>query len=167
MEIRRSYDRLISTMGFPILVRCHLYIESGPRAHFLSLARSKLRLCLANHRAGYFCNLPCDWPSIIWAYSEQEIENGYRLYFGHDDAMTWKRFPHYWTFVKGIHRPSVDSPHKGPVMWRFDVLSQNKLLNKQCRLCGPHDAHVTSINDESFILRSLNKNNRNTSNLIL
>ena len=31
MEIRRSYDRLISTMGFPILVRWHLYIESGPR----------------------------------------------------------------------------------------------------------------------------------------
>ena len=28
MEIRRSYDRLISTMGFPILVRWHLYIES-------------------------------------------------------------------------------------------------------------------------------------------
>ena len=30
MEIRRSYDRLISTMGFPILVRWHIYIESGP-----------------------------------------------------------------------------------------------------------------------------------------
>ena len=30
MEIRRSYDRLISTMGFPILVRRHLYIVSGP-----------------------------------------------------------------------------------------------------------------------------------------
>ena len=29
MEIRRSYDRLISPMGFPILVRLHLYIESG------------------------------------------------------------------------------------------------------------------------------------------
>ena len=27
-----SYDRLTSTMGFPILVRWHLYIESGPRA---------------------------------------------------------------------------------------------------------------------------------------
>ena len=26
-----AYDRLISTMGFPILVRQHLYIESGPR----------------------------------------------------------------------------------------------------------------------------------------
>ena len=31
MEIRQSYDRLISTMGFPILVRWHLYIESAPR----------------------------------------------------------------------------------------------------------------------------------------
>ena len=30
VEIRRSYDRLISTMKFPILVRWHLYIESGP-----------------------------------------------------------------------------------------------------------------------------------------
>ena len=31
VEIRRSDDRLISTMGFPILVRWHLYIESGSR----------------------------------------------------------------------------------------------------------------------------------------
>ena len=30
MEIRRSYDRLISTVGFPILVRWYLYIGSGP-----------------------------------------------------------------------------------------------------------------------------------------
>ena len=30
-EKRRSYDRLISAMGFPILVRRHLYIWSGPR----------------------------------------------------------------------------------------------------------------------------------------
>ena len=31
VEIRRPYDRLISKMGFPILARWHLYIESGPR----------------------------------------------------------------------------------------------------------------------------------------
>ena len=37
---------------------------------------SKLRLCSANHRAGYFNNLACDWLSIVWAYSEQETENG-------------------------------------------------------------------------------------------
>ena len=45
-------------------------------ARFLSLARSKLRLCSANHRAGYFSNLACDWLSIVWAYSGQETENG-------------------------------------------------------------------------------------------
>ena len=44
-------------------------------ARFLSPARSKLRLCLANHRAGYFSNLACDWLSTVWAYSEQETEN--------------------------------------------------------------------------------------------
>ena len=31
MEIRRSYDRTISTMGFPILVRRFLYTETRPR----------------------------------------------------------------------------------------------------------------------------------------
>ena len=46
------------------------------RARFVSLARGKLRLCSANHRAGYFSNLACDWLSIVWAYSEQETENG-------------------------------------------------------------------------------------------
>ena len=44
-------------------------------ACFLSLARSKLRLCSASHRPGYWSNLPCDWPSAAWAYSEQETEN--------------------------------------------------------------------------------------------
>ena len=48
-------------------------------ARFLSPAQSKLRLCLANHRAGYFSNMACDWLSIVWAYSEQETENGPRF----------------------------------------------------------------------------------------
>ena len=45
------------------------------RARFLSLARSKPRLCSANHRTGYWSNLPCDWLSTAWAYSEQVTEN--------------------------------------------------------------------------------------------
>ena len=44
--------------------------------HFLSPTQSKLRLYSANHRAGYFHNLACDWLSIVLAYSEQEKENG-------------------------------------------------------------------------------------------
>ena len=46
--------------------------EPGP---ILSLAWSELKLCSANHRSGYWSNLPCDWPSTAWAYSEQETEN--------------------------------------------------------------------------------------------
>ena len=49
-------------------------------ARFLALAWCKLRLCSANHRAGYFSNLACDWLSIVWAYSKQETENGPKSY---------------------------------------------------------------------------------------
>ena len=48
------------------------------RARFLTFARSKLRLCSANHRTGYFSHLARDWLSIVWVYSEQETENGPR-----------------------------------------------------------------------------------------
>ena len=41
----------------------------------------------------------------------------------HDDAIKWKHFPCYWTFVRGIHWSLVNSPHKGPVtqseLWCF------------------------------------------------
>ena len=57
---------------------CMYFIMLHIRACFLSLTPSKLRLCSANHRAGYFSNLACDWLSIVWAYSEQETENGPR-----------------------------------------------------------------------------------------
>ena len=34
----------------------------------------------------------------------------------HDDVIKWIHFPRYWTFVWGIHRSPVNSPHKG--QWR-------------------------------------------------
>ena len=34
----------------------------------------------------------------------------------HDDVFKWKHFPRYWPFVRGIHRPPVNSTHKG--QWR-------------------------------------------------
>ena len=38
------------------------------------------------------------------------------LHFTHDDVIKWKHFPRYWSFVRGIHRSPVNSPHKG--QWR-------------------------------------------------
>ena len=34
----------------------------------------------------------------------------------HDDVIKWKHYLRYWRFVRGIHRLSVGSPHKG--QWR-------------------------------------------------
>ena len=38
----------------------------------------------------------------------------------HDDVVKWKHFPRYWSFVRGIHRWPVNSPHKG--QWRGALL---------------------------------------------
>ena len=42
--------------------------------------------------------------------------------------------PHYWPFVRGIHRSPMDSIHIGPLMRRFDIsfdVSQCKQLNSR------------------------------------
>ena len=36
----------------------------------------------------------------------------------HDDVIKWKHFPRYWPFVRGIHRPPMNS-HKGQWRWSF------------------------------------------------
>ena len=52
----------------------------------------------------------------------------------HGDVIKWKHFPRNWPFVRGIHRSTVNSPHKG--QWRGDLMfsligALNKQLNKQ------------------------------------
>ena len=54
----------------------------------------------------------------------------------YDDVIKWKHFSRHWSFVRGIRRSPVNSPHKG--QWRgalmfslFCVL--NKRLSKQSR----------------------------------
>ena len=69
VEIRRSYDRLISTMGFPIPVRRHLYIESGPWSISLKVFPSQCK-----------CKWKCflmsfhSWPKFFffWTYTMQQ-----------------------------------------------------------------------------------------------
>ena len=39
-----------------------------------------------------------------------------KLYTDHDDVIKWKHFPCYWSFVRGIYRSPVNSPHKD--QWR-------------------------------------------------
>ena len=50
----------------------------------------------------------------------------------HDGVMTWTLFPHYWPFVRGIHRSTMDSLHKGPVVRTVCLfyIIPSKLLTK-------------------------------------
>ena len=63
-------------------------------AHFLSLARSKLGLYSANHSAGYFSNLACDWLSVVWADSELATEYGPWVVTDFTRCLT-KTYAHY------------------------------------------------------------------------
>ena len=67
-DIRRSYDRLISTMGFPILARWHLYIESGPRSYCHQKALRLAALSIDSLRS-------CHFNSCRWAASYGEIQS--------------------------------------------------------------------------------------------
>ena len=41
----------------------------------------------------------------------------------HEDVMSWKRFPHYWPFVKGIHRHNIQQGaklrHTATAVWTY------------------------------------------------
>ena len=58
------------------------------------------------------------WSDGCWIYLNGIHRNSYfpmGVYDAnrHDDVIKCKHFPRYWTFVRGIHRSPVNSPHKG------------------------------------------------------
>ena len=61
----------------------------------------------------------------------------------HDDVIKWKHFPRNWPFVRGIHRSSVNSHHKG--QWRGALIFW-------CRLIIQTDADVTIRSNFLFML---------------
>ena len=77
---QRKHKWLVTRKMFPFddVTMINQKHSTQNRTRFLSLVRSKPTLCSVNHRVGYFTYLACDWPSIVWAYSEQETEKGPR-----------------------------------------------------------------------------------------
>ena len=55
---------------------------------------------------------------FIWTRGEgyPNVNRSRSTICSHDDVIKWKHFPRYWSFVRGIHRSLVNSPHKG--QWR-------------------------------------------------
>ena len=84
--------------------------------------------------------------SIIWYPRQNE----------YDDVITWKHFPRYWPFVRGIHLPST-SPHKGHQWrgalmfsliraWTYDWANDRDAVDLRC-----HRAHYGVTVMISFI----------------
>ena len=55
--------------------------------------------------------LCCAW--FWFLYDKPQVLTTLKL---HDDVIKWKHCPRYWPFVRGIHRATVNSAHKG--QWR-------------------------------------------------
>ena len=88
----------------------------------------------------------------------------------HGDVIKWKHFPRYWPFVRGIHRPPVNSQLKG--QWRgalmFSVICA--WINASVNNCEAGDlrryrAHydVTVMTHFTKALRAHNSNLGNNS----
>ena len=64
----------------------------------------------------------------------------------HGDVIKWKHFPLYWTFVRGIHRLPMDSPHKGQWCgaWMFSLIcawTNDWVNNRDAGDLKRHHAH--------------------------
>ena len=54
---------------------------------------------------------------VVWSFLLGSFNEFTRTIFSvHNDVIKWKHFLRCWPFVRGIHRPPVNTPHKG--QWR-------------------------------------------------
>ena len=100
---RRSWDRLISTMGFPILVRWHLYFESGP--------------CLFwKHN----CRIHCSYVYVIHTIHDMILKYVFCVDLSRIYAGLWwpsmEMLSALLVICEENHRSLVDSYHKGPML---------------------------------------------------
>ena len=124
-ELHNSWMILINSSQLTPMAPMPLKWHQQIWARFLSLVRSKLRLCSANHRPGYWSNLPCDWPSTAWAYSVQETENGpwYGAFLMTVYSGQWSIFfVVFYTIENDLRPPSLPLTHWGRD--KMDALSQ-------------------------------------------
>ena len=71
--------------------------------HILPVIKDEITLAV-------YIFIPCVSPNIHNTTSNAQDDKC------HNDVINWKPFPRYWSFVQGIHRSPVNSPHKG--QWR-------------------------------------------------
>ena len=106
--------------------------------------------------------MPVKCPWRIWANKSRELLMTDDTTTRHDDVIKRKHFPRYWPFVRGFHRPPVNSPHKG--QWRgafiFSLICawiDGWVNNREASDLRRHRAHydVTVMNTKHICLHIL------------
>ena len=88
----------------------HQSVEFGQIFTLCRCTKKWERLRLSRNMMPSPCKTRKVWHKTAVTHNHIEIS------WHHDDVIKWKHFPHYWPFVRGIHRSPVNSPHKG--QWR-------------------------------------------------
>ena len=132
MEIKWSYDHLVSTMKLNMFVKWHIYIESGPCLNYpanIVFAWNILGLHWRVVTSKWKINVSTGYLRLICISYAPNQWNAF-----HNDIIKWKHFPRNWPFVQGIHRSPVNSLHKGQwhraLMFSF-IWALNKRLSKR------------------------------------
>ena len=85
----------------------------------------------------------------------------------HDDVIKWKHLRRYWPLVRGIHRSSVNSPHKG--QWRGALMFfmicvwingwvNNRGTGDLRRYCAYYDFTVMLLGCKPHLKNAVEKN---------
>ena len=102
-----------------------------------SMATGSADLIIPNHSVS---SVTCYNKWNTFSYKE-----GSTVRVVHDYVIKWKYFPHYWPFVRVIHRSPVNSPHKG--QWRALTFSlicawiNGWVNNREAGDLGRHRTH--------------------------
>ena len=72
---------------------------------------------------------------MVWGDRCYHVRGPHQHAVLHDDVIKWKHFPRYWPFVRGIHRPPVNSPHeaqwRGALMFSLICVWKNGWVNNR------------------------------------
>ena len=117
--ISYKYNTLVLTRCGLVTIYIYIYIYMASCAMSMLLNDRKWRYFVhARFNAQIFF-------SHVGAPDQNPDDGKYAIYHSHsivffikyhDDVVKWKHFPRYWSFMRGIHRSPVNSPHKG--QWR-------------------------------------------------
>ena len=93
-----NYAQCVCFVVFCSVREPTVFAHTPWRGHYEETLSALLAICDGN-------------PPVAWSSLTKVVMQRF-----HDDVIKWKQFPRNWAFVRGIHRPPVNSPHKG--QWR-------------------------------------------------